>query len=54
MNRYNRCPNCESFDTELVHTEQYSDMIEQVMVCEACRSQYTAKYNLFEREVDEV
>lgn len=54
MNRYNRCPNCDSTNTEKVHTEQFTDMLEQVFVCNECPTQYTAKYDLFAREVDDV
>lgn len=52
---YNRCPNCDSYETRLVYTTDanYSgDEIERVMLCDDCESQYTARFTLDECTVD--
>lgn len=48
------CTECGSFDTERVHVEWYSDMIEEVRICNECPTQFTNKFSLFEKETDEV
>lgn len=45
------CPNCESKNTENVHTEEYNDMIERVMVCNDCPTQYNAQFELFDKVI---
>lgn len=52
MKQQAQCPECDSFDTERVHTEWYSDMVEGIRICNNCPTQYTNKYDLFEQEVD--
>lgn len=56
MKRYKRCPECESFDTKRVHTEWFTDGIEETRICNDndCPTQFTNKYRLFEQEIDEV
>jgi protein-arginine kinase activator protein McsA len=48
------CPECGSRDTERVHTEWMSDMVEEVRVCNDCPTQYTNQYDLFDQRKDEV
>lgn len=52
MKRWNKCPNCGNYETDHVHTETYSDMIERVVVCHDCSVQFTAKFSLFDRQID--
>lgn len=54
MNDHKQCPNCDSYETERVHTEWYSDLIEEVRICDDCPAQFTNNYNLFDSEVDEI
>jgi len=54
MRSRRQCPECRTTDTERVHTEWGQDMVEEVRICDQCRSQYTNKYELFEQSVDEV
>ena len=54
MQNYKRCPNCESYETRSVMTTDYSnDEIERVMLCDNCECQYTARFRLYDREVDD-
>lgn len=46
------CSECGSFDTERVHVEWYTDMIEEVRICNECPTQFTNKFSLFEKETD--
>lgn len=46
------CPECDGSDTERVHTEWYSDMVEETRICNECPTQFTNKYDLFEQETD--
>lgn len=54
MQERKECTECGTYDTERVHTECYSDMIEEVRICNECPTQFTNKYRLFEQETDEV
>ena len=38
------CPECDSRDTEVVHTDFYRDMIERVRICNDCPTQWTVSY----------
>jgi len=49
-----QCPDCGAYDTERVHTEWMTDMLEEVRICNECPAQFTNKYNLFEQEIDEI
>jgi hypothetical protein len=51
MRRTNKCPECGGFTTERVHTERYSDRIDDVFICESCEIEYVAHLVLDEREV---
>jgi protein-arginine kinase activator protein McsA len=44
MTDHRRCPECDCFDTEVVHTEFSRGMIERVRVCEECPTQWTVSY----------
>ena len=48
------CSECGSFDTKRVHTEWFSDMVEEVRICNECPTQFTNCYSLFEKRTDEV
>ena len=52
MKNYKECPDCGTYDTEQVYQEMYSDMVEVVLICDDCALQFTAKFQLFDREVD--
>lgn len=54
MMNYNECPECGAYDTERVHTEQFTDMLECTRICNECPTQFTNKYSLFEQAVDAV
>jgi len=49
-----QCPDCDSFDTERVHTEWFTDMLEETRICNDCPAQFRNKYDLFEQSLDEV
>ena len=44
MNEHRSCPECNSHDTEHVHTEVMTDAIERVRVCNDCPAQFTVSY----------
>jgi len=48
------CPSCGHFETERVHTEWYSDLVEETRICSDCDTQFTNSYDLFEQAVDDV
>jgi RNA polymerase subunit RPABC4/transcription elongation factor Spt4 len=48
------CPNCGYLETERVHTEWYSDLVEETRICSDCDTQFTNSYDLFEQAVDDV
>ena len=54
MRSRQQCPECRATDTERVHTEWYTDMIEETRICDQCDSQFTNSYDLFEQSVDEI
>jgi len=55
MQTRKQCPDCDSYDTERVHIEWYTDMIEETRICDGdCGGQYTNKYSLFAQEIDEM
>lgn len=54
MRQYNACPECGHTNTDKVHTEQFTDMIEQTFICEDCWIQFTTKYSMFERGIDDI
>jgi protein-arginine kinase activator protein McsA len=54
MNQRYQCPECDRMDSERVHTEWYTDMVEEVRICNNCPTQFTNRYSLFEQEVDDV
>jgi hypothetical protein len=45
----NRCVLCDSFDTERLHIEWFSDMIEEVRGCNNCRNQFVNEYSMSDR-----
>jgi uncharacterized protein YbaR (Trm112 family) len=49
-----RCPECDGFETELVHTSRHHDTIEETFICNDCPTQFVNKYNLFDQEIQEV
>lgn len=51
MNR-TQCPNCNAFGTDLQTTLWNESVVQQVRTCDECNSQYTARFELVEREVD--
>ena len=44
MYNHEQCPNCESPDTECVHTEVFTDFIERVRICNNCPTEYVVDY----------
>ena len=54
MNQHTECPNCGGYDTERVHTEWYTDLIEETRICNECPSQFVNRYDLFDQELQEV
>ena len=44
MHDHKRCPECDDFDTKVVHTEWFSDMVERTRICNSCPTQYTVSY----------
>jgi len=53
MNR-KRCPYCHSYETNRVHTEWSTDMVEETRVCDECDVQFTNSYDLFEQETERI
>jgi len=45
-----QCPDCDSYDTERVHTEWFMDMVEEIRICNDCPAQIVNKFDLFEQE----
>jgi len=46
------CPECESPDTECVHTEWYSDMVEETRICNDCPTQFTNQFGFDHQKTD--
>lgn len=46
MQSHKRCPECDSPDTEVVHTEWYEDHCERVRICHDCPAQFTVSYGM--------
>jgi len=46
MNDHRRCPECDSYQTEVVHTEFYEDMVERVRICNDCPTQWDVVYGM--------
>lgn len=44
MREPDRCPNCESYNTETVHTSHHGHTVEHVTVCHECPTQWTIEY----------
>lgn len=44
------CSECASFDTERVHIEWFTDMIEEVRICNECPAEFVNRYNLIEKQ----
>jgi hypothetical protein len=38
------CPEFDSHDTERVHTEWFTNSVEEVRICNDCPTQYTLSY----------
>jgi len=53
MNR-NECPECGSYDTERVHVEWWTDLVEEIRVCNDCPAQIKNAYDLFEQQTEVV
>jgi len=49
VRKRNRCVLCDSFDTERLHIEWHSDMIEEVRGCNNCRNQFVNEYSISDR-----
>jgi protein-arginine kinase activator protein McsA len=49
-----QCPECGDWNTERVHVEWLSDVVEEVRICEDCPTQYTISYGNPYVEADEV
>ena len=45
-----QCPECDSYDTERVHVEWFTDMLEEIRICNNCPAQIVNKFDLFEQE----
>jgi len=54
MKDRSQCPDCGGYDTERVHTEWMTDMLEEVRICNDCPTQYTNSFDLFDKRTDEV
>lgn len=53
MSEPRACPECGSWDTEKVHTEDYDGLsIEIIKICNECPTQYTLVYALENEKVD--
>lgn len=44
VNDHKKCPECEAYGSEVVHTEFYSDHIERIHICLECPTQWTVSY----------
>lgn len=44
MHSHQWCPECESGDTEVVHTEFGADRIQRVRICNECPTQWTVTF----------
>lgn len=44
MSEHKRCPNCDSLDVEVVHTEWYHDYVERIKICNECPTEFTVNY----------
>jgi len=54
MHKHKVCPACDSSDSEVVHTEWYTDYVERVRVCTDCPTQFVVNYGMPEIvEVDQ-
>lgn len=49
---HKQCPECGSFDTERVYQEDFTDMIEQVRICNDCPVQFTNQFFFEATEVE--
>jgi transcriptional regulator NrdR family protein len=45
MDRHTACPECDSYDTEVVDTQFYRDMIERVRICNDCPTQWVVSFS---------
>ena len=43
---HRQCPECDSYDTDVVHNEFYQDMVGRVRICNDCPTQWTVTYAL--------
>lgn len=55
MNRHNRkqCTECGAHNTERVHVERHTDLIEEVRICHECPTQYLCIYHLEDKRTQE-
>jgi len=44
MNEHNRCPECDSLNTETVHREWFRDSVELTRICNACPTEWVVEY----------
>ena len=44
LDEHKRCPECDTYDREVVYTEWYAGYVERVRICEECPAQYTVNY----------
>ena len=49
MVRRQDCSECGSFDTERVNVEWHSDMVEETRICNECPSEFTNRFELFDK-----
>jgi hypothetical protein len=54
MNDRRQCPACEGYDTERVHAEWHTDLVETTRICNDCPTQFTNSFDLFQQSVDDV
>lgn len=44
MREHIKCPECDSLDAEVVHTEWFADGVERIRICNECPTQWTVGY----------
>lgn len=44
MREIHNCPECESFNTEVVCTEWYNDSVERTRICNDCPTEWIVNY----------
>jgi len=44
MREHQTCPECGSYDIEVVHTEWFTDYVERTKICNDCPAEFTVSY----------